>query len=145
MKIKIMILCTGNSCRSQMAEAFLKSFDDNLEVYSAGTKPSSNVHPLAVEVMRETGMDISFYKTKSVEDYLNYSFDYLITVCDNAKESCPVFNGSVKKRLHIGFEDPAIAKGDRSERLKVFRSVRDKIRISFLNFYETELKDKINN
>lgn len=133
--LSILILCTGNSCRSQMAEGFLRSFDADLDVHSAGTKPSETVHPLAVQVMQEKGIDISSHRPTSVEQYLATSFDVVITVCDGAKESCPVFTGRVKKRLHIGFDDPAEAMGSNEEKLKVFRRVRDEIRERFCAWY----------
>ncbi|MEJ5305062.1 MAG: arsenate reductase ArsC [Ignavibacteria bacterium] len=140
MKKKILILCTGNSCRSQMAEGFLKSFDSELEVYSAGTKPADKVNPKAVAVMKEIGIDISQNYPKDVEQFINESFDYVITVCDNAKETCPVFMGKVGKQLHIGFEDPAEATGTEEEILAVFRKVRDEIKNAFFDFYTNELK-----
>ena len=132
---KILILCTGNSCRSQMAEGFLKSFDQELEVFSAGTKPSPQVHPKAIQVMNEIGIDLSKNFPKMVDQFLNDSFDYVITVCDNAKETCPVFIGKVGKQLHIGFEDPADAIGTEEEILSVFRSIRDEIKNDFYKFY----------
>jgi arsenate reductase len=119
-----------------MAEGFLKSLDSSLEVYSAGTKPEKQVNPNAVEVMKEIGIDISDHFPKLVDDFVNESFDYVITVCDNAKEVCPVFFGSVKHRLHMGFEDPADAKGTKEEVLIVYRKVRDKIRTAFTKFYK---------
>ena len=134
MKKSILILCTGNSCRSQMAEGFLRSFDSALEVFSAGTKPAESVHPIAVKVMREEWIDISLYKPKSVEEYLHRPFDYVITVCDAANESCPLFTGSVEHRLHIGFDDPAEAKGTQEEVLAVFRRVRNEINQRFRKF-----------
>lgn len=140
MNKRILILCTGNSCRSQMAEGFLKSFDDNLEVYSAGTKPAEKVNPNAIRVMKEIGIDISNNYPKDVEQFVDQSFDYVITVCDNAKETCPVFIGKVGKQLHIGFEDPAEAKGTEDEVLAVFRKVRDEIKKDFYEFYLKELK-----
>ncbi|MDP2036218.1 MAG: arsenate reductase ArsC, partial [Ignavibacteria bacterium] len=115
MNKKILILCTGNSCRSQMAEGFLKSFDSELEVHSAGTKPSSQVHPKAIQVMSEVGMDLSKNYPKNADQFINDEIDFVITVCDNAKESCPVFMGNVGKQLHIGFEDPAEATGTEEE------------------------------
>ncbi len=133
---KILILCTGNSCRSQMAEAFLKSFDPTLEVSSAGTQPARRVHPLAVRVMKEVGIDLDGALPKHVERFLLKSFDYVITVCDNAKETCPVFVGKVKRRLHIGFDDPAEARGTEDEVLAVFRRVRDEIKQEFLKFHK---------
>jgi arsenate reductase len=140
MKKRILILCTGNSCRSQMAEGFLKSFDKNLEVYSAGTKPAAKVNPFAVKAMKEIGFDISNGVAEDVNKYLSQSFDYVITVCDNAKETCPVFMGDVKHRLHIGFDDPADAVGTEEEVMPVYRRVRDEIKRDFYEFYLKELK-----
>lgn len=140
MSWKILILCTGNSCRSQMAEGFLKSFDNKLEVYSAGTNPSKAVHPKAIQVMNEIGIDLSRNYPKTVDQFLNESFDYVITVCDNAKETCPVFLGNVGKQLHIGFEDPADAKGTEDEILNKFRIIRDLIKNDFYKFYEENLR-----
>ena len=134
--MKILILCTGNSCRSQMAEGYLKSIDPRLEVYSAGTNPSSQIHPKAVEVMKGIGIDISKGYPKLVDQFLDQTFDYVITVCDDAKETCPVFTGKVDHRLHIGFDDPADARGTEEEILAVFRRVRDEIREDFGKFYE---------
>ena len=135
--MKILILCTGNSCRSQMAEGYLKSFDPLIEVYSAGTKPAGTIHPFAIKVMAEEGVDISKNQTKNVVEFLNKEFDFVITVCDEAREVCPVFTGKVNHQLHIGFDDPAIATGTEEEKLKVFRRVRDEIKKSFQKFYTT--------
>ena len=140
MKKKILILCTGNSCRSQMAEGFLKSFDVNLEVYSAGTYPAEKVNPFAIKAMQEIGIDISNGIAENVDKYLSQSFDFVITVCDNAKETCPVFMGNVKHRLHIGFDDPADAVGTEEEVMPVYRRVRDEIKKEFYEFYINELK-----
>ena len=118
---KVLFLCTGNSCRSQMAEGFLKQYS-NFEVFSAGTDPGDFVQPFAIEVMREVGIDISSHKPEAVQKYLNNEFDYVITVCDGAKESCPVFTGKVAHRLHIGFDDP------HGKSMDIFRRVRDKIK-----------------
>ncbi|MGD0339833.1 MAG: arsenate reductase ArsC [Bacteroidota bacterium] len=137
--IKVLILCTGNSSRSQMAEAFLKSFDPRLEIYSAGTRPADRVHHAAIKVMNEVGINLNSNITKNVDQYLTASFDHVITVCDNARETCPVFTGRVGKRFHIGFEDPANAKGNEEEILKVFRRVRDQIRERMFEFYKKEL------
>ena len=131
---RILILCTGNSCRSQMAEGFLKSFDKNLEVFSAGTKPAEKINPFAVKAMQEIGIDISDGVSENVDKYLSRSFDYVITVCDNAKESCPVFIGNVKYRLHIGFDDPADAVESEEEVIPVYRRVRDEIKKDFYEF-----------
>ncbi len=135
--MKILILCTGNSCRSQMAEGFLKSFNPDFEVVSAGTNPSAEVHPKAIEVMHESFIDISNNKPKNVEQFLNEAFDYVITVCGGANESCPAFTGDVKHRLHIGFDDPAEATGTEEEILSVFRHVRDEIKNDFFKFYKS--------
>lgn len=137
---KILILCTGNTCRSQMAQGFLASLDKNLEVLSAGTIPGSNVNPNAIKVMNEIGIDISNNYPKSVDLYLNQPFDFVITVCDGAKEACPAFVGKVTTRLHIGFEDPADATGTPDEILNVFRKVRDEIIRDFTKFYNDYLK-----
>jgi len=138
----ILILCTGNSCRSQMAEGFLKSFDPSLQVHSAGTSPSPRVHPLAVRVMKEIGIDISSGTPKNVDQFIDQSFDYVITVCDNAKETCPVFMGEVKENIHIGFDDPAEATGTEEEILAEFRRIRDEIKERFWQFYEEKIKSK---
>jgi len=123
-----------------MAEGFLKSFDDRLEVYSAGVNPAEKVSSKAFQVMKELGIDISVNVPENVDKYLSEAFDYVITVCDNAKETCPVFSGKVKERLHMGFEDPADAKGSEEEILNIFRKVRDEIRTSFYDFYKNKLK-----
>ncbi len=136
---RILILCTGNSCRSQMAEGFLKSFDPELEVFSAGTKPSERVHPMAVKVMAETGIDISGNRPKNVSRFLKEPFDYVITVCDHARETCPFFNGEVTHRLHIGFDDPAEATGSDAEIQNEFRRIRDEIKKRFRTFYEENI------
>lgn len=125
-----------------MAEGFLKSFDENLEVYSAGTKPAEKVNPFAVKAMKEIGIDISKGIAENVDNYLSQSFDYVITVCDNAKETCPVFMGNVKHRLHIGFDDPADAVGNEEEVMPVYRRVRGEIKRDFFEFYKKELKEK---
>jgi len=139
--MKILILCTGNSCRSQMAEGFLKSFDSNLKVFSAGTNPEKAVSPFAIQVMNEIGIDISSYTTSNVENYLGMDFDYVITVCDHAKETCPVFLSKVKHQLHIGFDDPAKALGTEKEIQTVFQQVRDKIKVHFYKFYIDSVKE----
>jgi arsenate reductase (thioredoxin) len=120
-----------------MAEGFLKSFDSNIEVFSAGTKPSTNVHPNAIRVMKEIGIDLSNNFPKNVSQFLCESFDYVITVCNSAKESCPIFVGKVKHRLHIGFEDPAEASGTEEDIVAVFRKVRDEIKASIFEFYKS--------
>jgi len=122
-----------------MAEGFLKSFDKELEVYSAGTKPADKVNPFAVKAMSEVGIDISSQYPQDVNEFVNQSFDYVITVCDNAKGVCPVFNGEVKQQLHIPFEDPYEATGTEEEVLAVYRKARDEIFESFNRFYKKEI------
>jgi arsenate reductase len=126
-----------------MAEGFLKSFDDNLDVHSAGTGPSDQVHPKAIEVMNEVGIDLSTNYPKNVDHFLDRPFDFVITVCDNARETCPIFTGSVKENLHIGFDDPADATGSEEEILAVFRRVRDEIKRDFREFYINHIKENI--
>lgn len=135
--MRILILCTGNSCRSQMAEGFLKSFDSLLEVYSAGTNPSDKVHPNAVKVMKERGIDLSNNYPKNVSEFLGISFDYVVTVCGGAREACPAFIGNVKNRIHIGFDDPAEAIGTEEEIINEFRRIRDEIEKDFTSFYKS--------
>jgi len=135
----VLILCTGNSARSQMAERFLKSFAPELDVYSAGTEPAAAVNPCAVRVMAELGLDISRNRTKSVTAFLQQSFDFVITVCDDANRACPAFTGSLRRRLHMGFADPARAAGSQEEILEAFRGVRDRIRERMLAFCSAEI------
>lgn len=126
-KKRVLILCTGNSARSQMAEGLLRhDAGDHFEVESAGTKPSS-VRPEAIAVMRELGIDISAHRSKAVGDFEGQKFDCVLTVCDSARESCPVFFGSAD-RLHHSFEDPASFEGSEVERMAAFRRVRDQLR-----------------
>jgi arsenate reductase len=127
-KKRVLILCTGNSARSQMAEGILRNdAGDRFEVFSAGTKPGS-VRPEAIEAMREIGIDISGHRSKSLDEYLVENFDYVITVCDNAAENCPVFPGKAE-RIHQSFEDPPPpGVGDDAHRMSIFRRVRDEIR-----------------
>jgi arsenate reductase len=142
-KLRILVLCTGNSARSQMTEGFLKSFDSRLEVYSAGTSPSPRVNPHAVRVMSEVGIDISGGHPKKADQFVTQPFDYVITVCDDADKNCPYFTGKVGKRMHIGFPDPAVAKGTDEEILAVFRRVRDDIQAKFRELHDNELKAKL--
>lgn len=132
-KKRVLILCTGNSARSQMAEGLLRhDAGDRFEVESAGVAPSL-VRPEAIRVMNEIGIDISGHRSKSVDEFAGQNFDYVITVCDNAKESCPVFPAKTK-RIHWSFDDPAEATGDEIEKLAVFRRVRDEIKRELENF-----------
>jgi arsenate reductase len=128
---RVLILCTGNSARSQMAEGLLRAMDPDAEVHSAGTAPAVGVHPAAIEVMAEVGIDISRSRPKSVDEILDQSWDIVVTVCDHARETCPVFRGNVGRCIHIGFEDPAAVVGTQQEVLEAFRRVRDEIRTRF--------------
>lgn len=137
---RILILCTGNSARSQMAEGLLKSYDPRLEVFSAGTEPAARVHPNAVRVMEEIGIDIGDARPKSVELFLGEAFHYVITVCGNAEASCPAFRGAVRRRLHFPFDDPAAAQGSDEQVLEAFRRVRDQIGVRFRDFYLAQIR-----
>jgi arsenate reductase len=138
-KKRVLILCTGNSARSQMAEGLLRhDAGDRFEAFSAGVEPSE-VRPLAIAAMRELGIDISGQRSKSVAEFSGAEFAYVITVCDNANERCPVFPGKTK-RIHWSFADPAAATGDEAARLAVFRRVRDQIRQRFSEWI-SELKE----
>ncbi|MBK7142311.1 MAG: arsenate reductase ArsC [bacterium] len=124
--IRILVLCTGNSCRSQMAEALFRHFGaGKVEAFSAGLKPKA-VHPKAIQVMQELGIDISHQKSNHLSEFLSEQFDYVITVCDNAASNCPVFPGEAE-RLHWPFDDPDKATGSEDEILSEFRRVRDEI------------------
>ncbi|HSM86418.1 MAG TPA: arsenate reductase ArsC [Candidatus Limnocylindrales bacterium] len=126
MKTKVLFLCTGNSARSQMAEGYLRRrAGEQYEVLSAGTHPAG-LNPLAVEAMRELGIDIAGQRSKSVSEFLGESIAYVITVCDRARESCPIFPGALHL-LHWSFDDPAAVQGSHEEKLKAFRRVRDEI------------------
>jgi arsenate reductase (thioredoxin) len=126
MKEQVLILCTGNSARSQMAEGLLRTLArDRFEVFSAGSKPST-VNPLAIAAMDERGIEIRWQRSKHLNEYLAQPFDYVITVCDNAAETCPLFPGSAR-RIHWSFPDPAAVDGTEAERLASFRQVRDDI------------------
>jgi arsenate reductase len=132
-KKRVLILCTGNSARSQMAEGLLRqAAGDRFEVESAGIKPGQ-VRPEAIAVMKELGIDISGHRSKSVDEFAGRSFDYVLTVCDNAKESCPIFPGHAN-RLHHNFNDPAVVQGSEEHRLGVFRRVRDEIQTYLKTF-----------
>ncbi len=141
--MKILILCTGNSCRSQMAHGFLQSFDKNLEVYSAGTEASGKLNHKAVEVMQEIGIDISHHTSDPVENYLGEEWDYVITVCGGANENCPAFLGKVKHRLHIGFDDPSHATGTPEFIQSEYYRVRDEIKNAFFKLYNEEIKTEL--
>jgi arsenate reductase len=130
-KPSVLILCTGNSCRSHLAEGILRNAASDLfDVYSAGSKPAGYVHPKAIEVMKEIGIDISSHTSKHMNEFLDKKIDTVITVCGNADQACPMFPGQLN-RYHWGFSDPAHAKGTDEEVLNVFRNVRDQIKIVF--------------
>jgi len=137
--LRVLILCTGNSARSQMAEGLLRHDAGNAcEVFSAGTKPTE-VRPEAITVMREVGIDISGHRSKSVDEFAGQDFDYVITVCDNAKESCPIFPARTK-RIHWSIGDPAAAQGSEEERLAAFRHARDELRARLQAFTQGEVE-----
>ena len=135
--IKVLILCTGNSCRSQMAEGLLSYFSPNTKVYSAGTKPEK-VNPYAIKAMAEMGIDISRNTSNHADEYANINFDYVFTVCDNAKEICPIYPNA-KQMIHHSFHDPADATGSAQEQLKVYVEVRNQLRDYFKSFAEDKL------
>ena len=138
--MRILILCTGNSCRSQMAHGLLQFISSNIEVHSAGTRPAAQVNPLAVEAMMEAGIDISSHTPKNVTEYLGQQWDYVITVCGGANRSCPTFTGKVKHRIHIGFEDPSEAIGTPEFIKGEFRRIRNQIKTEFQKFYYTNIE-----
>ena len=133
--MRILILCTGNSCRSQMAHGLLQALNPRLQVFSAGIQPAEKVHPMAVQVLQEIGIDISQHTPTHVSRYLHEEWDYVITVCGGANESCPAFVGKVMQRLHIGFEDPSLVQGTEQERLKSFRHTRGEIQEQMQHFH----------
>lgn len=135
---RVLILCTGNSCRSQMAEALWESLGNGKwEAESAGSRPSGYVHPLAIQVMHELDIDLSQYESKSLTQFVPQSFDLVVTVCDNAHEACPVFPGA-KQTFHWPFDDPADATGTEQEQLAVFRRVRDEIKDRIATYFSTQ-------
>lgn len=139
--MKILILCTGNSCRSQMAQGILREIDSNLEVFSAGTKPANIIHPMAIKVMNEIGIDIANQSPTDIKVFLQEKWDYVITVCGNANGNCPTFIGEVQHRLHIGFDDPAKACGTTEYIENEFRRIRDEIKQKMVEFHSTEIKN----
>jgi arsenate reductase len=142
-EMKILILCTGNSCRSQMAHGFLQSFDESLQVYSAGTEASGKLNLKALEVMGKAEIDISKHTSDQVEKYIEEEWDYVITVCGGANENCPAFFGKVKHRLHIGFDDPSHAVGTPEFIEGEYYRVRDEIRAGFWKLYNEEIKQQL--
>jgi arsenate reductase (thioredoxin) len=141
--MKILILCTGNSCRSQMAHGFMKSFDPRMAVCSAGTEASGKLNQKAVAAMKEIDIDISNHTSDSVEKYLNEKWDYVITVCGGANENCPVFIGDVKHRLHMGFDDPSDVTGSEEYIWSEFIRVRDEIKEGFFKLYKEEIEPQL--
>ncbi|MCF6332679.1 MAG: arsenate reductase ArsC [Draconibacterium sp.] len=141
--MRVLILCTGNSCRSQMAQGFLKSFDETLIVESAGTEASGKLNPKAVLAMKEIGIDISHHNSGPVDLYLGNEWDYVITVCGGANETCPAFMGKVEHRLHIGFDDPSHATGTEEFIWSEFVRVRDEIKACFYKLYVEEIKPQL--
>ena len=141
--MRILILCTGNSCRSQMAHGFLQSFDHRLQVFSAGTKATGQLNETAVKVMVEDGVNISHHTSDGVDLYLHQEWDYVITVCGGANENCPIFIGNVKHRLHFGFDDPSHTMGNDEFIHSEFRRVRNEIKEKFYRFYILELKPQL--
>ncbi len=141
--MKILILCTGNSCRSQMAHGFLQSFNKNITVCSAGTEASGKLNPGAVKAMAEIGIDISGHSSDSVDKYLNDKWDYVSTVCGGANEACPTFTGKVKQRLHIGFDDPTDAVGTEEFVWSEYIRVRNEIKNAFYKLYTQEIEPRL--
>ncbi|MGE5394613.1 MAG: arsenate reductase ArsC [Candidatus Saccharibacteria bacterium] len=141
--MKVLILCTGNSCRSQMAHGFMQSFDSRIKVYSAGTEASGKLNHKAVEAMKETGIDISHHTSDPVEKYLDEEWDYVITVCGGANETCPAFTGKVKHRLHMGYDDPSHATGSEEFIWSEYIRVRDEIKQGFWKLYQEEIKAQL--
>ena len=141
--MKVLILCTGNSCRSQMAHGFLQSFDSRISVCSAGTEASGRLNQKAVSVMNEIGIDISHHTSDSVDLFIKDEWDYVVTVCGGANENCPAFLGKVKHRLHIGFDDPSHAVGTVEFIHREFIRVRDEIKAGFFKLYEEEIKPQL--
>ena len=141
--MKILILCTGNSCRSQMAEGFLQSLDNRITVRSEGKNATGKLNPKDVEVMKEAGIDISHHTSKNVDLFLNEAWDYVITVCGGAKETCPLFTGRVNHRVHIGFEDPSEVVGTPEFIDSEYRRIRDEIKTAFQKFYDEEIKPQL--
>lgn len=141
--MKVLILCTGNSCRSQMAHGFLQSFDKRIQVESAGTEASGKLNSKAVKAMAEIGIDISGHTSDSVSKFLNDEWDYVITVCGGANENCPAFFGKVKHRLHIGFDDPSHATGTDEFIWSEFIRVRDEIKARFYKLYQEDIKPQL--
>lgn len=141
--MKVLILCTGNSCRSQMAHGFLQSFDPNIQVFSAGTKAAGKINAGAAKAMKEIGIDITTHTSDQVDKYLAEKWKYVITVCGGANEVCPAFVGDVEHRLHFGFDDPSHAEGTEEEIWAEFIRVREQIKDKFFSFYQEDIKPQL--
>lgn len=141
--MRILILCTGNSCRSQMAHGFMEAFDERIEVHSAGTEASGKLNQNAVKAMAEFGIDISANTSDSIDKYIDLTWDYVITVCGGANEMCPAFVGEVTHRLHIGFDDPSHATGSDEFVWSEFERVRGEIKARFTELYLTDIKPQL--
>lgn len=141
--MRILILCTGNSCRSQMAHGFMQSFDPRLQVFSAGTAPAKRVNPRAIAVMSEIGIDISSHTPHPITEYLGERWNYVITVCGGANESCPTFIGCVGDRIHIGFDDPSDATGTPEYVLNEFRKIRDEMHRTLFKYYNKNIASQL--
>ena len=142
MRKRVLFICTSNSSRSQLAEALVNhDLGDRFEAFSAGTDPKPP-HPLAIRVLAEIGIDHSSARSKSMDEFVGQAFDFVITLCDSANETCPLFFGGVR-RVHLGFDDPARAEGTEEERLAIFRRVRDEIRSRVEAFLTGKLEEKI--
>lgn len=140
--MKILVLCTGNSCRSQMAEGWLRSWDESMTVVSAGTEPAERVNGMAVEVMAEAGVDIGGGKPKDVREFTGERWDFVVTVCNGAAERCPLFEGEVGRHVHIGMDDPAEVRGTEERVRGEFRRVRDELRRRLAEFYAQDVRGR---
>lgn len=141
--MRILVLCTGNSCRSQMAEGWLRNWDKDMTVVSAGTKPVEQVNRIAIEVMAEAGVDIQKAKPKDVRTYIGENWDFVITVCGGAAEACPRFEGTVGSQVHIGVDDPAEIQGTEEYVREEFRRVRDELRERLRTFYVQNIQGEL--
>ncbi|HPW66743.1 MAG TPA: arsenate reductase ArsC [Salinivirgaceae bacterium] len=140
MSKRILLICDTNDCLSQIAEAYLKSFDNRLEVFSAGIEPAKQVNEFTIQVMNEVGIDISNNITKAANQFVTEPFDYIITLSNGANKNCPHFENSVKNRWHLAYEDPTIINDDKENLLMLFRQVRDDLHTGFLSFYRTQIE-----
>ena len=141
--MKVLILCTGNSCWNQMAHGYLQSFDERISVFSGGTEPAGHINSIAVKVMSEIGIDISKNTPNNVSKFIDQEWDYVITVCGGANELCPTFNGTVKNRLHIGFEDPSHATGSDEFIMSEYYRVRNEIKKQFHKLFIEDIKHRL--